>query len=135
LHSTRHRLRKAAERSPWRAAALGSAAVLALVLAVVTGVEVVAGRPISDVVRGDSGSGTSLFGNTQQAAGGGVAPAPTVTTTVTPSVVVTTPTVTQTAPAVTETAIPTVTATPSAAPTTSSTIAGAGPTDSSTPLP
>lgn len=42
--------------------ALGSAALFAAVLAVVTGVEAVADRPISDLVRGKNGSGTTLFG-------------------------------------------------------------------------
>jgi hypothetical protein len=134
LHSTRQQLRKAAERSPWHAAALGSVVVFAAVLVVVTGVEVVAGRPLSDVVRGDSGSGTSLFGNARTTADGDPQPAPTVTMTVTPSVVVTTPTVTQTAPAVTKTATPTVTRTPTATPTTPSTSPSAGPSGSTTPL-
>jgi hypothetical protein len=124
--------------NPWRGVALGSIAVFVAVLAVITGVEVVAGRPISDLVRGDTGSGTSLFGETRDAAGSGRGGVPTVTKTVVPSVVVTTPTVTQTAPAVTRTATPTVTTTPpvsstpptTAAPTTSS----ATPTGSPSPL-
>jgi hypothetical protein len=106
------------EHRPWRGIALGSISVFVAVLAVITGVEVVAGRPISDLVRGDSGSGTSVFGDDHQPSGGSSGPgaAPTVTKTVTPSVVVTTPTVTQTAPAVTKspTSTPTVTETPTA---------------------
>jgi hypothetical protein len=105
----------------WRRLALGSAVTFVAVLALVTGVELVAGRPLSDLLRGTSGSGTSLFGQTDQARAGtrpgGTTPqpVPTVTRTVVPSVVVTTPTVTQTAPAVTRTATPTAppTATPS----------------------
>lgn len=42
--------------------AIGSAALFVAVLAVVTGVEAMADRPISDLVRGESGSGTTLFG-------------------------------------------------------------------------
>lgn len=106
--------------NPWRGLAIGSVAVFAAVLAVVTGVEIVAGRPLSDLVRGEAGSGTSVFG-TSSTGTGGTRPAPTVTRTVTPSVVITTPTVTQTAPAVTQTATPTETATPSAPPSGSST--------------
>ncbi len=105
-------------RHPWRGIAIGSVAAFVAVLAVITGVEIVAGRPISDLVRGDSGSGTSVFGNAAGSdAGTGNGATPTVTTTVTPSVVVTTPTVTQTAPAVTRTATPTVTETPPSTPT------------------
>jgi hypothetical protein len=55
-------------RSPWRARgtrlALGSAALFVAVLALVTGIEAVAQRPLSDLVRGnDAVSGTSLFGS------------------------------------------------------------------------
>jgi hypothetical protein len=55
-------------RSPWRArgarVALGSAALFIAVLALVTGIEAVAQRPLSDLVRGnDAVSGTSLFGS------------------------------------------------------------------------
>ena len=103
-------------RPRWRGAAIGAAAVFAAVLALVTGVELVAGRPLSDLIRGDAGSGTSVFGG-GQAQGGTTGQVPTITRTVTPSVVVTTPTVTQTAPAVTRTAAPTVRATPTSTPT------------------
>jgi hypothetical protein len=97
---------------PWRRYAFGAAAVFVAVLAVVTSVEVVAGRPVSDLLRGDSGSGTTLFGGTSPARAtksGSTDPAgvPTVTQTVTPSVVVTTPTVTKTAAPTTETTTPT----------------------------
>jgi hypothetical protein len=123
----------AAGRNPWRGIAIGSLSVFAAVLAVVTGVEMVAGRPLSDLVRGEAGTGTSVFGTgtgTSTSTGtstgtgtgtptGGTTPAPgppTVTRTVTPSVVVTTPTVTPTAPAPTGTATPTVTESTTAAP-------------------
>jgi hypothetical protein len=110
------------ERNPWRGIALGSISVFVAVLAVITGVEVVAGRPISDLVRGESGSGTSVFGDAPQTSGGGSTPSgtPTVTKTVTPSVIVTTPTATRTAPTVTKTVTPTATATPSTPATPSS---------------
>jgi hypothetical protein len=96
----------------WRRIALASIVVFVAVLAAVTAVELIAGRPLSDVVRGDSGQGTSLFGD-QQHRSSTPAPQPpkeTVTRTVTPAVHVVTPTVTQTAPAVTHTSTPTVTA-------------------------
>lgn len=109
-----------ADSLPWRRVALASIAVFVAVLAVVTGVEIVAGRPLSDVVRGDSGRGTSFFGD-DHAPASTPAPTPgTVTQTVTPSVTVVTPTVTQTAPAVTQTQTPTVTQIPTPTPTTSS---------------
>jgi hypothetical protein len=96
----------------WRRVGLASIAVFVAVLAAVTGVELVAGRPLSDVVRGDSGRGTSLFGAQQHSARTTqpTTPPQTVTRTVTPAVRVVTPTVTRTAPAVTRTSTPTVTA-------------------------
>jgi hypothetical protein len=112
-------------RGGWHRAAFGAVAVFVALLTVITGVEIVTGRPVSDLLRGTTGSGTTLFGD---ASGNSPAPVPTVTQTVVPSVVVTTPTVTQTAPAVPETATPTVTATPSATPTPTST-----PTTSASP--
>lgn len=108
---------KAHPETAWRRIAIGSIAAFVAVLAVVTGVEVVAGRPLSDLVRGNRGTGTSVFGTARGPAA--TSPAgtphdtPTVTRTVTPAIVVTTPTVTQTAPAVTTTARPSRTATPS----------------------
>jgi hypothetical protein len=98
----------------WRRIAIGSIASFVAVLAVVTGVEIVAGRPLSDLVRGDGGTGTSVFGTAGGPSSTTPAETPTVTQAVTPSVVVTTPTVTQTAPAVTKTATPTQTTTSSA---------------------
>lgn len=96
------------ERGRWQNVVIASLSVFVAILAVVTGVEVVTGRPLSDLVRGESGSGTSFFGDsTRRSAVDEPAPAPTVTQTVTPSVVVVTPTVTQTAPPVTETVTPT----------------------------
>lgn len=108
----------------WRAVAIGAMSVFAAVLAIVTGVEVVAGRPLADIVRGVSGSGTSVFGSGGGTGGAGTAPSPTVTKTVVPDVVITTPTVTRTAPAVTRTAGPTTA--PSTSPSTG------GPTTGST---
>ena len=118
-----------AERRPspvLRRIAFGTVAVFTTVLTVVTGIELVAGRPSGDLVRGQGGSGTTLFdGNTPPKR---TTPTPkpiTVTQTVTADVVVTTPTVTQTASPVTQTVTPTKTrtattsaSTPSTAPTT-----------------
>lgn len=103
----------------WKRIGFATLSVFVVVLAVVTGVELVAGRPLSDVVRGDSGRGTSFFGDEQVKTV--TPPAPTTTVTVTPKVVFTTPTVTQTAPRATETETPTgtTTVTPTTEPTTS----------------
>jgi hypothetical protein len=104
----------------WTRLAFGAVAVFATVLAAVTGVELAIGRPLSDVLRGDQGSGTTLFrDDAAQRQPAAPAPAPTVTKTVTPHVVVTTPTITQTAPAVTQTVAPPsapTSATPTASP-------------------
>ena len=115
----------------WKRAVLGAVGLFVVLMAVVTGVEVVAGRPISDVVRGDSGGGTSFFGHNTVSTRTVPPIAPTVYVTVTPKVVVTTPTVTQTAPATTTTPAPSVTGsasgsatapgTPTAQPTSAST--------------
>jgi hypothetical protein len=116
----------------WRRIALGSTAVFVGVLAVLTSVELIAGRPLSDLVRGDSGHGTSLFGD-QPAASTTPAPQPTpatVTQTVTPAVRVVTPTVTQTAPAVTHTSTPTVTTPPTPTATATQPSASSAPTTS-----
>lgn len=100
-------------RGTWQVMVAACVGVFAGVLVVVTAVELVAGRPLSDVVRGTSGSGTSLLGDqTQQTKS---APTPATTVTVTPSVVVVTPTVTVTTSPVTRTA--TDSSTPSQAPT------------------
>jgi hypothetical protein len=100
---------------------LACLAVFAVINVAITGVELIAGRPISDLLTGKQASGTTLFGTHD--AGGATTPSPTTTVTVTPSVVVTTPTVTQTAPPVTSTVTPTVTSTPSPSPSVGSTSA------------
>lgn len=103
-------------RRAWKRVALFAVAIFAFVMAVVTGVELVAGRPLTDLLRGEQGSGTSLTGGS--GSGGGSIPIQTVT--VTPSVVYTTPTVTQPAPSTvteTQTQTGTVTNTPTSAPT------------------
>ena len=107
-------------RSPLpRRLAIASVAMFAAVLALVTTVELVAGRPLSDLLRGRSGQGTTVFGPAHQARSVPQQPSPaTVTQTVTPHVVITTPTVTQTAPPVTATTTPTP-PTPSPSPSTS----------------
>jgi hypothetical protein len=108
-----------------RQLAIAAVGLFAAVLALVTTVELAAGRPLSDLLRGKSGQGTTVFGTTHHSGGNHQAPTPTptVTRTVTPSVVMTTPTVTQTAPPVTARTTPTTSppkSTPSA-PTSSTT--------------
>jgi hypothetical protein len=97
--------RRSPEATRWRRIAMSAVAVFVAVLAVITGIEVIGGRPVSDIVRGDGGSGTSFFGHVQVQTRTKTVPpvAPTITKTVIPKVVVTTPTVTQTAPTVTRT--------------------------------
>lgn len=92
-------------------ARVGAAAVIvfAAALGVLTGVEIVAGRPVSDLVSGKTASGTTVFGSQRQQSARPTqtgTPTPAVTVTVTPKVVVTTPTVTSTAPAATVTSTP-----------------------------
>jgi hypothetical protein len=108
-------------RAALRRLGLACLAVFAVINVAITSVELIAGRPISDLLTGKHASGTTLFGTHD--AGGATAPSPTTTVTVTPSVVLTTPTVTQTAPPVTSTVTPTVTGTPSPPPSTGSTSA------------
>lgn len=129
LDRTHARVRAGMRKSRMHAVAIGSLGLFVTVLTVVTGVELVTGRPLSDLVRGDTGSGTTVFGTTKNAAVEQPLPAPTVTQTVTPSVVMVTPTVTQTAPAVTATT------TPTDAPTSTPTSVGSTSAPSGTPLP
>ncbi|MBN9619104.1 MAG: hypothetical protein J0H43_05160 [Actinobacteria bacterium] len=117
------RTRRPGERSRWRAALVGSVAMFVVVSGTITGVELVAGRPLSDIVRGDGGTGTSVFGDTPGS--GRSTPQRTVTRTASPTVVTTTPTVTRTAAPTTEPA-----SSPSAPPSTS-----AEPTPSTSPTP
>jgi hypothetical protein len=117
-----------------RRLAIASVGVFAAVLAVVTSVELVAGRPLSDLLRGKSGQGTTVFGPAHQAhdeTTPTTPAAPTVTQTVLPKVVVTTPTVTQTAPPVTKTTTPT--APPSTPPPSATTPPTTPPTSSDPP--
>lgn len=122
-----------------RVLAVACAAVFVMVLLLVTAVEVVAGAPLSDVLRGRYGAGTTVFGSLGQPPASTVSaptrPSPTVT--VTAKVVTTTPTVTVTAPAVIATATPTptvrgTTATPAPTPTVAPSSTGA-PSGTSTP--
>ncbi len=103
-----------------RQLAIAVVGLFAAVLALVTTVELAAGRPLSDLLRGKSGHGTTVFGTTHHSGNNHPQPTPTVTETVTPSVVTTTPTVTKTAPASTTTAPSTETSTSSAPPTSGS---------------
>jgi hypothetical protein len=119
--------------------------VFVAILAALTSAELVAGRPISDLLQGKSSSGTSvtsvLGSQTGSRSSPGTStptPVTTLTQTVVPKVVTATPTVTQTAPAVTvtpratttRTAAPTTPAPPAATPTAP---ASATPTGSTTP--
>jgi hypothetical protein len=97
-------------RGGWRRVGLAAAGVFAALLTLLTTVEVVSGRPLSDLLRGKSGSGTTVFGSGQGRSVQTPTSPVTVTQTVTPAVVTQTPTITQTAPAVTVT--PTVTVPP-----------------------
>ena len=121
-----------------RVLAAACAAVFVVVLILVTAVEVVAGAPLSDVLRGRYGAGTTVFGSSGLRPANAVTSVPsTPTVTVTAKVVTTTPTVTVTAPAVTATATPATTPiasgttaapTPTAAPSST-----AGPSGTATP--
>ncbi len=62
---------------------LACLAVFAVINVAVTSVELIAGRPISDLLTGKKASGTSLFGT--HSTGGGSTPSTTTTVTVTPS--------------------------------------------------
>ena len=116
---------RAVGRGALQRGGLAAAGVFLALLTALTTVEVVTGRPLSDLLHGKPASGTTVFGSSQQPVSAVPSqPAPvTVTQTVVPKVVTTTPTVTQTAPAVTVTPAPTATpsssqtASPSATPT------------------
>lgn len=97
---------RVAQPNAWRRIAIGAIGVFVAVLAVITAVEVIAGRPVSDVVRGDTGKGTSFFGAEQVHTKTVPPTAPTVTKTIIPKIELTTPTVTQTAPPATTTTTP-----------------------------
>jgi hypothetical protein len=95
----------------WRRLGIATAMLFVTLLGVVTAAEFITGRPVSDLLRGTSGSGTTVFGASSGHPNTATTPAPqpavTVTQTVVPKVVTTTPTVTQTAPVVTVTPTPT----------------------------
>src|SRR5579859_412396 len=107
---------------PLARAGMAAAVVFAAALAVLTGIELVAGRPVSDLVTGKAASGTTVFGSQSRVGSSTSTPVPSVTVTVTPKVVVTTPTITRTAAPVTVTSTPspTTAASSSTAPSTSS---------------
>jgi hypothetical protein len=52
-------------RPTWRSAAIGVVGTFVVVAGIVTFIEVAAGRPLSNLVHGSTGHGTSLFGNTR----------------------------------------------------------------------
>jgi hypothetical protein len=124
----------AAPRRGWTTLAAACAGVFVGVLVVVTVVEMAVGRPLSDVVRGRSGTGTSVLGDVGRSTGS-TTPAPRATVTVTPKVVTRTPTVTVTGSTVTKTATPTKTVTPTATPTPTSTPSTSGSASSSSTSP
>lgn len=64
LSRARAALRSVVDRVGWRKIVAAIAAVFLLILAVVTVVELAAGRTLTDVVRNQEGSGTSVFGGT-----------------------------------------------------------------------
>jgi len=97
--------------STWRRIGFATVGLFVTVLTVLTSAELLAGRPISDVLRGRSASGTTVFGTSQHSS---QQPQPqvTVTETIVPKIVLVTPTVTRTAPAVTVTPTSSPSATP-----------------------
>jgi hypothetical protein len=110
---------------PWARIALAAAAVLALTLGGLTGVEGILGKPIATVVGGSDATGTSL-GSIDGSGGSGTKSK----TTPTP-----TPTPTPTTPASTSTTTPTPTATPTAEPSETPTVPPSTPTTSPTAEP
>jgi hypothetical protein len=119
----------------WPIVAAACVGIFAGVLLLVTVTELVAGRPLTDLLRDRPGAGTTVFG-ADVAHVTGPTPTPTVTVTVVPKVVTTTPTVTATAPAVTTTPpsrpSPTPTS-PSATPTASPSPSGSATSTSTGP--
>ncbi len=61
---------------PWQRVAVGAAGLFMIVAAIVTGVEIAAGRPLHSIVHDHSGSGTSLFGGSHKSPTTPTAPAP-----------------------------------------------------------
>jgi hypothetical protein len=115
-------------RHAWTVMAAACVGVFAGVLVVITGVEIVAGRPLTDVLHGTAGSGTSVLGDAGQPRT--VTPAPQVTITITPTVVTNTPTVTVTGAPVTKTVTPTTSITPTTPVASSTPVATPTPTPS-----
>ncbi len=121
--SARVPLSEVLRRLPWKRITLGSLGVFVAAMVVIVAFEVIAGRSVSSITGGTSGTGprTSIPG-----LGGGAAPSPTPSPTPTGTA---TPTDT---PSVTPSASPTGTATPTEAPTATPTEA---PTPTETPTP
>jgi hypothetical protein len=61
---------------PWRRVAVGAAGLFMIVAAIVTGIEIAAGRPLHSIVHDHSGSGTSLFGGSHKSPTTPTTPAP-----------------------------------------------------------
>ncbi|MGC5165716.1 hypothetical protein [Luteimicrobium sp. DT211] len=75
----------AAKRRVRRRLVVAAISLFAAIVAAVTVVELVAGKPLTNVLHGTDGSGTSISDVTGSRSGGGSAPAPTSTTTKDPS--------------------------------------------------
>ena len=61
---------------PWQRVAVGAAGLFMIVAAIVTGIEIAAGRPLHSIVHDHSGSGTSLFGGSHKSPTTPTTPAP-----------------------------------------------------------
>ena len=59
---------------PWRAVGIGAVAVFAVLVGLITVVEVAAGRPLTDILRNHPGHGTSLLGGNSGDGGGSSTP-------------------------------------------------------------
>ena len=94
----------------WRVVAVTSLIVFVLVLAIITLVELGAGKPLADLFGGSPGNGTSIFGGTTN-------------TTQPPSTTTTAPSTTAGSTTTTTTSVPTTTTTRPTAPTPTSTTA------------
>lgn len=69
----------------WQRVAVGAVGLFVIVAAIVTGVEIAAGRPLHSIVHDHSGSGTSLFGGSHKSPTTPTTPAPSQSSTSTAS--------------------------------------------------
>ncbi len=96
---------------PWRRVAVGAAGLFVIVAAIVTGIEIAAGRPLHSIVHDHSGSGTSLFGGSHKSPTTPTTPAPSQSSTSTAS------TPASTTPSDPRTTAPATTSAPASSPT------------------